>query len=135
MARMILEQKPSSPKEPSVGAGTKAVEGLPPDFLLRPVALMICMRFSLRRAAHVVVASSCEVGNPLRPSFSSHVRWGERGAPVWSCGIRERLEGETRGIPHLAKNERDVGHPALVAWDRAQKRVPGPPTQRLEVAA
>jgi hypothetical protein len=25
------------------------------------------------------------------------------------------LEGEARGIPHLAKNERDVGHPALVA--------------------
>jgi hypothetical protein len=23
------------------------------------------------------------------------------------------LEGEARGIPHLAKNERDVGHPAI----------------------
>src|SRR5580698_8334001 len=28
---------------------------------------------------------------------------------------RRRLEGETSGIPHLAKNERDVGHPALAA--------------------
>jgi hypothetical protein len=27
----------------------------------------------------------------------------------------ERLEGETCGIPHLAKNERDVGHPATGA--------------------
>jgi hypothetical protein len=32
----------------------------PPDFLWRPVALMICMQLSLRRAAHVVVASSAK---------------------------------------------------------------------------
>jgi hypothetical protein len=32
----------------------------PPDFLSRPVALGICMRLSLRRAAHVVVASSAK---------------------------------------------------------------------------
>ena len=24
-----------------------------------------------------------------------------------------RLEGKARGIPHLAKNERDIGHPAI----------------------
>ena len=29
------------------------------------------------------------------------------------CG-RSRLEGEGCGIPHLAKSERDVGHPAVV---------------------
>jgi hypothetical protein len=28
---------------------------------------------------------------------------------------RNRLAGEPCGIPHLAKNERDVGHPAVVA--------------------
>jgi hypothetical protein len=49
----------------------------------------------------------------LRPSFSAHGRWCERRAPVWICGSRSRLEGETHGIPHLAKNERDVGHPAI----------------------
>ena len=32
----------------------------PPGFLWRPVALMICMRLSLRRAAHVDVASSAK---------------------------------------------------------------------------
>jgi hypothetical protein len=32
----------------------------PPDFLSRPVALGICMRLSLRRAAHVDVASSAK---------------------------------------------------------------------------
>jgi hypothetical protein len=48
------------------------------------------------------------------PSFSAHVRWCEHGAPLWSCGDLRRLEGETCGIPHLAKNERDVGHPAIV---------------------
>jgi hypothetical protein len=32
----------------------------PPDFLWRPVALRICMRLSLRRAAQVDVASSAK---------------------------------------------------------------------------
>jgi RNA polymerase sigma-70 factor (ECF subfamily) len=27
----------------------------------------------------------------------------------------DRLEGKVRGIPHLAKNERDMGHPAVLA--------------------
>ena len=51
----------------------------------------------------------------LRPSFSAHVRWCERGAPLRSCDARNRLEGEACGIPHLAKNERDMGHPSMVA--------------------
>jgi hypothetical protein len=32
----------------------------PPDFLSRSVALMDCMRLSLKRAAHVVVAGSAK---------------------------------------------------------------------------
>jgi hypothetical protein len=36
-------------------------------------------------------------------------------APRVSCRTRQRLEGEACGIPHLAKNERDVGHPAIAA--------------------
>jgi hypothetical protein len=28
---------------------------------------------------------------------------------------RHRVEGEACGIPHLAKNERDMGHPATAA--------------------
>jgi len=51
----------------------------------------------------------------LRPSFSAHVRLCEHGAPLQSGGVRERFEGQDCGIPHLAKNERGVGHPALVA--------------------
>jgi hypothetical protein len=35
--------------------------------------------------------------------------------PFWICGTFSRREGEACGIPHLAKNERDVGHPAIVA--------------------
>jgi hypothetical protein len=31
------------------------------------------------------------------------------------CGDYQRFEGEARGIPYLAKNERDMGHPAVVA--------------------
>jgi hypothetical protein len=37
--------------------------------------------------------------------------------------VRKRFEGKACGIPHLAKNERDVGHPATDGGDRAQKRV------------
>jgi hypothetical protein len=39
--------------------------------------------------------------------------WVLRPLSVRICGTRYRLEGEAVGIPHLAKNERDVGHPAL----------------------
>src|SRR5271170_2119160 len=67
----------------------------------------------------------------LRPSFSAHVRWCEHGAPVRSCGTRDRLEGEACGIPHLAKNERDVGHPATRGGDRA-KAPPFPLSSRPE---
>jgi hypothetical protein len=58
----------------------------------------------------------------LRPSFSAHVRLGE-GHPSrildWIVfGVvpfRDRLLMVCRcGIPHLAKNERDVGHPGFV---------------------
>jgi hypothetical protein len=38
-------------------ANHRSLHCAPSDFLWRPVALMICMRLSLRRAAHVVVAS------------------------------------------------------------------------------
>jgi hypothetical protein len=34
---------------------------------------------------------------------------------AWICGTGSRLEGQACGIPHLAKNERDMGHPAIVA--------------------
>jgi hypothetical protein len=40
-----------------------------------------------------------------KKSFSAHVRWCEHGAPLQSCGDRDRLEGESCGIPHVAKNE------------------------------
>jgi hypothetical protein len=38
----------------------RSLHRAPPDFLCRPVALMVCMRLSLRRAAHVAVASSAK---------------------------------------------------------------------------
>ena len=47
---------------------------------------------------------------------------GECGTGVDSSA-RDRLEGEARGIPHFAKNERDVGHPAIGAGIDLQKRV------------
>ena len=33
--------------------------------------------------------------------------------------VNLQLEGRSRGIPHLAKNERDVGHPAFVREQEA----------------
>jgi hypothetical protein len=38
----------------------KSLHYVPPDFLSRTVALGICMRLSLRRVAHVEVASSAK---------------------------------------------------------------------------
>jgi hypothetical protein len=34
---------------------------------------------------------------------------------IQPCGWVQRLLMESCGIPHLAKNERDVGHPIIVA--------------------
>jgi hypothetical protein len=49
-------------------------------------------------------------------SYSAHVRSGEQ-APVLliQVAVESTVAIEGCGIPHLAKNERDVGHPGLVA--------------------
>jgi hypothetical protein len=44
--------------------------------------------------------------------------WGNRVDPL----RRGTLEGQACGIPHLAKNERDVGHPAWVEGIEATGR-------------
>ena len=54
-------------------------------------------------------------------SFSAQVRWGELGAPVHfleRCLGPGKLGVKVRGIPHLAKNERDVGHPSFLLKDK-----------------
>ena len=51
-----------------------------------------------------------------------------------SLSVRDRLEGKARGIPHLAKNERDMGHPAIGAGiepQRILKRFPQANWSRL----
>jgi hypothetical protein len=106
----------SASEERIVEIGTKGCGGLRPsflgpripDFLSSVVALSKTMRLSLREKPH---KRSWLV---LR-SRKSGQRWCEHGAPVRSCGDRTRLEGEACGIPHLAKNERDVGHPTIGA--------------------
>ena len=80
----------------------------PPDFLWRPVTLGICM----------VVASSAKYGIRVRFGRDDKGRRGVlpgREVAERICGARSRLEGKACGIPHLAKNERDVGHPAIGA--------------------
>ena len=76
--------------------------------------MWICgIRDSLRgRAAvsHPAIGAGIEPKScgGLRPSFSSHVRWCERGAPVWSCGDRVWLEVETCGfLPGVVAGIRD----------------------------
>jgi hypothetical protein len=44
--------------------GAQQVPRLPPDFLSGLVALVNCMRLSLRKAAYVAVNESSVVGNP-----------------------------------------------------------------------
>jgi hypothetical protein len=37
--------------------------------------------------------------------------------------MNRESEGESNGIPHLAKNERDMGHPSLVAGEEVRERL------------
>jgi hypothetical protein len=63
------------------------------------MALMDCMRLSLRRAAHVVLARIAK--------WEIRVRSG----PNEQTGRVHT--GEQINFPHLAKNERDMGHPQV----------------------
>jgi hypothetical protein len=47
-----------------------------------------------------------------RKASRSGCEHGHHGDPSGIVGSLDRLEGKACGIPHLAKNERDVGHPA-----------------------
>jgi hypothetical protein len=86
-----------------------------PDFLSRVVALSKFMRLSLRENRIRGRGQCCVAGDP-----------GNAGAntgdpcrcvvPAWSCGDREAC-GECRGIPHLAKNERDAPNFLYAALD------------------
>ena len=66
------------------------------------------MRLSLGESRIRVVASAA--------SRKSGQRWCEHGAPLQSCGTLNELEGETFGIPHLAKNERDAPIQSQPLW-------------------
>jgi hypothetical protein len=35
--------------------------------------------------------------------------------------VKKNVRGKSRGIPHLAKNERDVGHPGVCSGMGLQK--------------
>jgi hypothetical protein len=56
--------------------------GASPDFLLTLMSLTNFMRLSLMKAAHAGVGDASWQEIRVAPSFSAHVRWGERGAPV-----------------------------------------------------
>jgi hypothetical protein len=73
----------------------KASGGLRPDFLSDWLALAGSMRLSLMKAAHKDVGERLEAGNPGRPSFSAHVRPGDRGAPVL---VKRVVWGEEIGL-------------------------------------
>ena len=50
-------------------------------------------------------------GAPYLARFSRDV--GYRRASPLALPTQATVQGKTRGIPHLAKNERDMGHPAF----------------------
>ena len=60
----------------------KLLEGSPRDFLSRLLASANSVRLSLRKAAPAFVGESHEQEIRVAPSFSAHVRFGGRGAPV-----------------------------------------------------
>ena len=65
--------------------------------------------------------------NARKLDRKSGVRFGERGAPVDSlrhATIPNKFGVESCGIPHLAKNERDMGHPRFRVGDGGGRFVP-----------
>jgi len=84
----------------------------PPDFLCSVIRSTHFMRLSLMKAAHAAVAGAAYRKSGYLARFSRDV--GYHGSlPEPSLGVI-KLEGRRGGIPHLAKNERDMGHPAIV---------------------
>jgi hypothetical protein len=79
-------------------------------------------RIQLKTPLRIVLANTIRFTQTLKMKMArTNIKWAAartvRGEPrspkeqsVGSTGLR----GETCGIPHLAKNERDVGHPAWV---------------------
>jgi hypothetical protein len=45
---------------------------------------------------------------------------GFHGSLSWTFSVATELEGWRGGIPHLAKNERDMGHPEIRGRDRKE---------------
>jgi len=64
------------------GRYRKSYGGASPDFLWRLLALANFMRLSLMKAAHADLFGAMCRKSGVAPSFSAHVRLGERGAPV-----------------------------------------------------
>jgi hypothetical protein len=84
------------------------------------MALASFMRLSSMKAAHAAVAWGSYRKSGYLARFSRDMGYHSRIFVIFklldalSFGfiLRER-EVEVRGIPHLAKNERDMGHPEL----------------------
>jgi hypothetical protein len=49
--------------------------------------------------------------------------WETTALHVPFSKIRKKVK--VRGLPHLAKNERDMGHPTLCGRDKERKGLPG----------
>ena len=60
--------------------------------------------------------------NASKLDRKSGVRFGERGGTrLFPLALSDFQDcwSKSCGIPHLAKNERDMGHPRVGSWDRA----------------
>ena len=64
------------------------------------------------KAANAAVAGAADRKSGYLARFSRDV--GYRRASPLALSPQATVQGKTRGIPHLAKNERDMGHPAIV---------------------
>ena len=66
------------------------------------------MRFSLKKTAHAALDGVAYRKSGYLARFSRDVG-GDRWSPLLNL---EGYQSECSGIPHLAKNERDMGHPS-----------------------
>jgi len=70
------------------------------------------MRLSFMKAAHAAVAGAADRKSGYLARFSRDV--GYHGSFPEPSLAMIKLEGRRGGIRHLAKNELDMGHPAIV---------------------
>jgi hypothetical protein len=84
---------------PSIGVGNIPPKHVHPPLRLLPASRSLLMKQGVGLERTAVVR--------LRPSFSAHVRWGERGAPLRICETAGGLRGRP-AVSHISRKTSEM---------------------------